>query len=372
MQVRRTVLILPLFAIALTQLAASQQPTETVPAATPTTQTPAPAAQAPATPAPAPVWQSTTVPAGGGKPLDTPKPAPPAKPAKPAKAEKPEKPKKAVYSGPTEVVVLPPTPMLDENGTQRLDPDGKPMFNPPLNQQRDKKGHPLFDEKGQPVYQTAKDPGYDEHGKKIHVAKEKAPKLVPVHIARGTFSVDGVVGKAALNYDIADLKYLYMYVPGMGVVVVSNVTFPGAKEQKNAFNGNTLTVMVMEHKLELASDNSFLGKKPESAFVRIDRDSVMPSKFPVVGYGTLRVAPYAWPGAKPNAVLAGTLPPPPLPKNLQPTLLVQPCPKGQTRAAAAKPQPGETALPPGPCVGPGAKGATGSTGAPVPQQNLGR
>ena len=367
MQVRRTVLILPLFAIALTQIAAGQQPTETAPAAT--TQTPA------ATPAAAPVWQSTTVPAGGGKPQDATKPAPPAKPEKPAKAEKAAKPKKAEYTGPTEVVVLPPSPMLDENGSQRLDPDGKPMFNPPLKQQRDKKGHPLFDDKGKPVYQTAKDPGYDEHGKKIHTAKEKAPKLVPVHIARGTFSVDGVVGKAALNYDISDLKYLYMYVPGMGVVVVSNVTFPGAKEQKNAFNGNTLTVTVMEHKLELASDNGFLGKKPESAFVRIDRESTLPSKFPVVGYGTLRVAPYAWPGAKPNAVLAGTLPPPPLPKNLQPTLLVQPCPKGQTRAAAAvKAQPGATALP-GPCMVAGAKGATGSTGAqaaPVPQQNLGR
>jgi len=368
MQVRRTVLILPLFAIALTQLAASQQPTETAPAPAATTPAPAAASQtpAPATPAAAPVWQSTTVPAGGGTPQAAAKPEPPAKPGKPAKAEKP---KKAEYTGPTEVVVLPPSPMLDAEGKQLLDPDGKPMFNPPLNQQRDKKGHPLFDDKGKPVYQTAKDPGYDEHGKKIHTVKEKAPKLVPVHIARGTFSVDGVVGKAALNYDIADLKYLYMYVPGLGVAVVSNVTFPGAKEQKNAFNGNTLTVTVMEHKLELASDNGFLGKKPESAFVRIDRESTLPSKFPVVGYGTLRVAPYAWPGAKPNAVLAGTLPPPPLPKNLQPALLVQPCPKGQTRAVA-KTQPGETTLP-GSCVAPGAKGATGSTGAPVPQQNLG-
>jgi len=356
MQVRRTALILPLFAIALMQVVVGQQPAGTTAAMAPT-----PVAQTPA-----PVWQSTTVPAGGGKPEA------PAKPETPAKAGKPEKAKskKVEYTGPTDTVVLPPTPMLDEEGRQRLDPDGKPMFNPPQKQQRDKKGHPLFDEKGQPVFQTPKDLGYDEHGKKIHSEKEKVPKLVPVHIARGTFTVDGVVGKAALNYDISDLKYLYMYVPGMGVVVVSNVTFPGAAEQKNAFSGNTLTVTAMDHKLELASENGFLGKKPESAFVRIDRDSVLPSKFPVVGYGTLRVAPYAWPGAKPNAVLAGTLAPPPLPKNLQPALLVQPCPKGQVRPAT-KAQSGATVLP-GPCVATGAKGATGRTDAPVPQQNLGR
>lgn len=344
MQVRRTVLILPLFAIALMQVVVGQQPAGTAAATAPT-----PVAQTPA-----PVWQSTTVPAGGGKPEA------PAKPETRAKAGKPEKAKskKVEYTGPTDTVVLPPTPMLDEEGRQRLDPDGKPMFNPPQKQQRDKKGHPLFDEKGKPVFQTPKDLGYDEHGKKIHSEKEKVPKLVPVHIARGTFTVDGVVGKAALNYDIPDLKYIYMYVPGMGVVVVSNVTFPGAKEEKNAFSGYTLTVTVLDHKLELASDNGFLGKKPESAFVRIDRDSVLPSKFPVVGYGTLRVAPYAWPGAKPNAVLVGTLAPPPLPKNLQPLQLLQPCPKGQVRTVV-KVQPGETA-PLTPCA------------APVPQQNLGR
>src|SRR5271163_3815184 len=46
--------------------------------------------------------------------------------------------KKSAYTGPTEIVVLPPAPMLDEEGRQRLDPDGKPLFYPPVKQQRDK------------------------------------------------------------------------------------------------------------------------------------------------------------------------------------------------------------------------------------------
>jgi hypothetical protein len=162
-----------------------------------------------------------------------------------------------------------------------------------------------------------------------------------LHVNRGTFSVDGVVGKAALNYDIADLRYLYMYVPGIGVAVVSTTPFAGASEQKNAFNGASLVVNVEDHKLELASDNTLLSKKPESAYVKIDRAYSLPSSFPVFGYGTLRVAPYAWPGAKPNALLADTVAPPPLPKSLQPALANPNCPAGQSRLPPPAPVKGK-------------------------------
>ena len=87
---------------------------------------------------------------------------------------------KAVYSGPTTIVVLAPTPMLDNEGKQRVDPDGKLMFNPPVQQIRDKKGHPVFDADGKPVFQTANDLGFDEKGKKIKVKKEKPPQMTPL------------------------------------------------------------------------------------------------------------------------------------------------------------------------------------------------
>ncbi len=253
--------------------------------------------------------------------------------------------KKGAYTGPTQIVVLPPAPMLDEEGRQRLDPDGKPMFYPPVKQQRDKKGHPRFDVDGKPVMQTATELGYDEKGKRIKAKKEKSPKMTPVSISRGTFTVDGVIGKAALNYDIRDLKYLYLYVPGMGVAVVSNAPFVGAKEQKDAFSEKSLIVAVGEHSLEVASDVPLLGKKkkPASAFVRLDREFVLPSQYPVVGYGALLARPYGWPGSKANAVLRGPLQPPPLPVNLRPVQLLEPCPAGQMRKAAAVILPGETA-----------------------------
>lgn len=268
----------------------------------------------------------------------------------PAKSAKKEKPRKVEYTGPNTVIVLPPTPMLDEEGKQRLDPDGQPMFNPPVRQQRDKKGHPLFDDKGKPVFQTASDLGYDEHGKKIKGHKEKEPKKVPVSINRGTFTVDGMIGKAELNYNIADLKYIYLYAPGIGTMVVSDRPFTGSKEEKNAFNQKSLTVTTGDHTLQLASDNLLLGKKPVSAFVLLDRDFKLPSPYPVMGYGTVAKAPYVWPGARPNEDLKGAfVKPPPIPVNLQPVLLLPPCPEGQMRKPAPPALPGQKTEPQ-PCV----------------------
>ncbi len=281
------------------------------------------------------------------------------------KEKKAEEAKKKIYTGPNTVIVLPPSPMLDEEGKQRLDPDGQPMFNPAVRQQRDKKGHPLFDDKGKPVFQTATDMGFDEKGKKIHVSKVKPPKMTPVTIARGTFTVDGMIGKAELNYTIADFKFMYLYAPGIGTLVVSNEPFPGATLQKNAFNERTLTVTTGDHHLQVASDNNLLGKKPLPAYVLLDRTFVLPTPYPVVGYGGLTKAPYVWPGSHENADLKGAfVKPPPIPVNLQPVLLLTPCPAGQMRRAAPPVLPGQKA-PPQPCIvipkgtatisGPGAK-----------------
>lgn len=293
---------------------------------------------------------AAATPAVATAPAAAPADVPPTLKVRPKPEEKKTKKGKEVYTGPMTIIELPPTPMLDEQGNQMLDPDAKPMWNPPVKQQRDKKGHPLFDEAGKPVFQTKNELGYDEHGKKIKMKKEKEPKKIPVSIARGTMTVDGMTGKAALNYDISDLKYLYLYAPGIGVAVVSSEPFPGAVEQKKAFNLNTLTVTVEEHTLQLASDKNLLGKKPESAYVLVDRSFTLPSRFPVMGYGTLRKAPYQWPGSKQNtkeADVADFAPPPPT--DLLPTQLLAPCPSGQMRKPAPAALPGQTA-PVQPCV----------------------
>ncbi|MDE1155536.1 MAG: hypothetical protein PW735_07360 [Acidobacteriaceae bacterium] len=257
---------------------------------------------------------------------------------------------KVPYTGPTEIIVLPATPILDEEGKQQLDPEGKPMFNPPVQQQRDKEGHPVFDANGKPVFQTAEELGYDQHGKKLHAKKVKPPKTTPLSIARGTFTVDGVIGKAELNYDIADFHFLYLFVPGIGVTMVSSQEFPGSREQKNAFEGATLTVRADEHTLQIGSDKHLLaGKKPVSAYVLVNREFQLPSRYPEVGYGVATKAPYVWPGSKANEKLSGLVAPPPTPVSLKPKMLLAACPQGQMRMPAPVALPGEAA-PEQPCV----------------------
>ena len=279
-----------------------------------------------------------------------------------------EKKSKADYTGPNTVVVQPPTPMLDGEGKQRVDPDGKPMFNPPVTQIRDKKGHPVFDADGKPVFATPGNPGYDEKGKKIAVKKVKPPKMEPVSISAGTLTVDGWTGKARLNYDIPDFKYLYIFAPGIGTSIVSQNTFPGAKEQPGAFNGKSLKITVDGHPIELASDKLLLGKKPQSAWVVVDRSFLLPAKFPVFGFGPTTKAPYAWPGSKESGVEKGAAQAPPLPPDVRPALLLTPCPAGMMRPAGPPVLPGQKAQVQ-PCVPistPSASTATPAQAIPAP------
>jgi hypothetical protein len=277
------------------------------------------------------------------------------------------------YVGPKTVVELAPAPLLDEEGRQRLDPEGKPMFLPPVRQQRDKHGNPLFDEHGKPVMQTPTEMGYDEKGKKIRSKKEKPVKLASMTVERGTLTVDGMTGKAGMNYDIKNLKFIYLYAPWVGITIVSNAPFPGAIEQKNAFDDKTLTVSVEDHTLQLYSDKRLLGKKPSSAFVAVDRNFKLPSRYPVAGFGETLKPPYAWPGSRENAALKGPVAPPPLPPSLRPVTLLQPCPAGQMRQPGRTPLPGES-LPPPPCIPipkaiPGAGTSTTADAKPAPPTN---
>jgi hypothetical protein len=178
------------------------------------------------------------------------------------------------------------------------------------------------DTEAAPGDDTAKKPAPAGKGvkgvKQIKQKKEKPPKMIPVTIERGILTVDGWAGKADLNYQISDFKFFYIWSPGLGTVVVSNMIFPGAKFQALAFNGNTLSITANGHQIQLASEKQLLGKKPEGAYVRLDADAPEVSRYPQVGYGASDKPPYAWPGS-----LADTHPnpnAPPLPPALKPTI----------------------------------------------------
>jgi hypothetical protein len=163
--------------------------------------------------------------------------------------------------------------------------------------------------------------------KAVKKKKEKPPKLIPVHIRQGTLTVDGWTGKAEMNYDIADLKYIYVWAPGVGTVVVSTTKFPMAIEQKTAFNGNNLTLDAAGHSVQISSEQRLLkSKQPISAWVYVDTSFRHHSAYPEMGYGAGKDAPYAWPGASQAPVESvGAVAPPPLPAGLRPAMAKPAC-----------------------------------------------
>jgi hypothetical protein len=189
------------------------------------------------------------------------------------------------------------------NGEYEADNDGKPLLGP--------------DARPLPVLYTRK-------GKRVK-SKIKLPKTHPIKIAAGTMTVDGWTGKARLNYDIPDLRYIYLSVPNIGTAVVSQSAFPGSTEQKDAFHENMLTVLAGGHQLELTSDKTLLGKKAVSAWVRFDPAYTEDARYPVMGYGSAASAPYEWPGAKDGKAGVGPVEAPPLPASMRPKLATAVC-----------------------------------------------
>lgn len=198
----------------------------------------------------------------------------------------------------------------------------------------DKSGKPLLTPDGKTIAVQ-----YNAKGKAIKLNKVKLPKTHPIAIVSGTLTVDGWTGKAQLNYDIPDLKYIYLSSPAVGTVIISQQAFVGSTEQKDAFHDNTLTVKDGDHLLQLASDKPLLGKKNAPAWVKVDADYTNDARYPVMGFGATSSAPYEWPGAKvikktPEQLKSRA---PPLPASMVPKF-AEPCVATATKGCPAPPK----------------------------------
>jgi hypothetical protein len=159
-------------------------------------------------------------------------------------------------------------------------------------------------------------------------AKEERERPVPfdkqfsAKVTSGMLVIDGLVAKVQLNYDIHRAGYMYFFVPGEGIVVVSRVKMPDAIEVKDAIQGSTVAFNIGGHSLELTSNASLEGGLLEAhdVYVWLDKETILLSRTPEFGYGNTRLAPYAWPLSKAerkdNSV--HFVVPPPMPANLLP------------------------------------------------------
>ena len=147
-------------------------------------------------------------------------------------------------------------------------------------------------------------------------------KLISAQVHDGVLTIDGMVAKVELNYDIQKTGYMYFFVPGMGTAVVSLAPIPDAVKVKNAFEGSKLTFAAGGHSFELVSKGNILNKDKSKTdvYVRLDRSTIAVGRYPRMGYGNTTEPPYVWPlsGVSGKDKDAHFVAPPPMPASALP------------------------------------------------------
>jgi len=150
--------------------------------------------------------------------------------------------------------------------------------------------------------------------------------LISARVRDGVLTIDGMVAKVKLNYDIQQNGYMYFFIPGVGTAVVSMAPMEEAVKVADAFDGGTLSFPVDGHSVQLSSESNLLpGRKSKAkadVYVRLDRSTVAISRYPRMGYGDTTAAPYAWPVSNPELASKEkyVVTPPPTPKNMLPEM----------------------------------------------------
>lgn len=149
-------------------------------------------------------------------------------------------------------------------------------------------------------------------------------KLLYGHVRDGVYTVDGMVAKVQLNYDVNGVKFLYLFAPGVGTAVISAAADQDAVMASASYSNGELSFSVGEHRfnltgIALASDK---GIAPAHLYVKLDRTAWRLNRRPMLGFGNATALPYQWPGALPSTALSQTEEPqtvPPVPANLLPS-----------------------------------------------------
>ncbi len=185
---------------------------------------------------------------------------------------------------------------------------------------------------------TGTDPVAMATASSAHTMKAKPPKngedtLLYGRVRDGVYTVDGMVAKIQLNYDVNGALFLYLFVPGVGTAVVSPVADPEAVNTEAKLHENELKFSVGDHRFTLTGVALATGKghEPEHLYVKLDRSAWQLSRHPMMGFGNAAAMPYQWPGAlaAPSAAAQteeSQLVPPPPASLLPSTSAVTPAP----------------------------------------------
>lgn len=150
--------------------------------------------------------------------------------------------------------------------------------------------------------------------------------LITANVRNGILTIDGMVAKVQLNYEIQQTGFMYFFVPGVGTAVVSMSPIADAVKVPDAFDGDKLAFAVGGHTFELSSESNLLSKKKTKSkadvYVRLDSATVALGQYPQMGYGDTTESPYVWPLSElpptSKEKVAYVVTPPPLPASVLP------------------------------------------------------
>ena len=154
----------------------------------------------------------------------------------------------------------------------------------------------------------------------VPVHRHGDDKLIFAKVRDGVYTVDGMVAKVHLNYDVQGSSYMYLFVPGIGTAVLSMSADGKAVITPATLHMDELTFTVDGHHYNLsgvsmAGEN---GKAPAHLYVRMDRAAWHLNRTPMVGFGNRAELPYEWPGALPPELTEDSRDAPPLPPSVLP------------------------------------------------------
>jgi hypothetical protein len=160
-------------------------------------------------------------------------------------------------------------------------------------------------------------------------------KLISAKVHDGILTVDGMIAKVQLNYDIDDASYMYFFVPGVGTAVVSLSPLPDSVKVKNAFDGSKLAFTADGHSFELTAQGDILNRDKSDVYVHFDGSTVALARSPRMGFGKTLQPPYSWPLSTAPAVdkQAHLVEPPAVPASMMPAM--KPAKDAKSKPSAA-------------------------------------
>lgn len=116
----------------------------------------------------------------------------------------------------------------------------------------------------------------------------------PLHLQNGKITVNSQEQPGTFSTVLSNFKFLYFYVPGQGLFILSDKQF-GRAIQAGAFEDRQLHFDISGIEFKLTSSRQILEEASKPVWVYHDPSFALDVKSIMFGYGDTEAMPYDWP-----------------------------------------------------------------------------